>query len=457
MAFFRKSSDDGASGRLTQNEILDSMRHIIDPDLGRDIVSLGFVKNIVINGGKVAFTLELTTPACPVKETFKQRCEEAVKKLPGVESVHVVFSAMQRQQRPGPSINTLESVDTVIAVSACKGGVGKSTVAAHLARAMQREGLAVGLLDADVFGPSVPTLFNVHNPIVRMVDNRIQPVAIHGLQVISMGFVLGDAPAVLRGPMVSGYIMQILRQTDWGKLDYLIIDMPPGTGDIQLTIVQQAALDGAIIVSTPHSLSLVDVARGILMFEKVNVPVLGVVENMSSFACDGCGKVHYPFGRCVSTLQERFGLVTLAELPILPGLSDLSTKDAGMDIAAFRQLAENVHRAVGKSRVEAGERTAVTLEPAGIRVRWSKGDDALLSSFEVRCACPCALCVDENTGRRLLDPNQVPKTIAAEAVQLLGNYAVAFSWNDGHTSGIYSWDYLRGLAERLGALEPAAT
>lgn len=431
---------------IDERAVLDSMRHIVDPDLGRDIVSLGFIKDLQIKKGHVSFTVELTTHACPVKETFRTRCEEAVKALPGVDSVSVTLSAMERKPRMSTGVNMLEDVDTVLAVSSCKGGVGKSTVAAHLARAMQREGLSVGLLDADVYGPSVPTLFNVHHPGVRMVNNLIEPVMVHGLKVMSLGFLLGESPAVLRGPIVSAYITQILRQTDWGKLDYLIIDLPPGTGDIQLTVTQQAALDGAIIVTTPQALSLVDVARGILMFEKVAVPVLGIVENMCSFVCDECGKTHYPFGSSRSTLQHRFGLSTIAELPILPGVSDLSRRDSGASLGPVRLMAENVHRAVGKSRIEAKTRPEVTIRPGAIHVTWGDGAASTLNPYRVRCACPCAMCVDEYTGEKLLDREKVPRDIRVEEFQQLGNYAVAFSWSDGHTAGIYSWEFLKELA-----------
>ncbi len=182
---------------LDQNAILNSMRHIIDPDLGRDIVSLGFIKNLKIDGGDVSFMVELTTHACPVKDSFKLRCEEAVRALPEVTSVTVTMGAMERKERPGSGVNTLDSVNAVIAVSSCKGGVGKSTVAAHLALAMVREGLKVGLLDADVYGPSLPTLFGIHQPNIAMLNNKIQPLVVNGLKVMSLGFLLGDQPAVL--------------------------------------------------------------------------------------------------------------------------------------------------------------------------------------------------------------------------------------------------------------------
>jgi ATP-binding protein involved in chromosome partitioning len=432
----------------TEAQVLDAMRHIIDPDLGRDIVSLGFIKDVQIDGGKVSFRVELTTPACPIKERFKRQCEEAVSALPGVESVAVTMDAMKPKRRTAPEIDTLAEVGAIVAVSSCKGGVGKSTVAAHLALAMARQGLKVALLDADVYGPSIPTLFNLHTPGVSVAGNLIIPVESGGVRLMSMGFLLGESPAVLRGPIVSNYITQVLRQTMWGPLDYLLIDLPPGTGDIQLTITQQAKIDGAIIVTTPQALSLVDVARGILMFNKVEVPVLGVVENMSSFACDGCGKTHHPFGSGRNTLQERFGLPTLAELPILPGFSDLAHADQHAD--AINAMADNVHRAVGMTRAGRQPSPEVEILPEMVRVTWPDGHEALFDNHALRAACPCAVCVDEYTGDKLLDPASVPADIAVEAVQPLGNYAVSFSWSDGHTTGIYSWDYLRKRSEAGG-------
>jgi len=431
---------------VTQEQILDSMRHIIDPDLGRDIVSLGFIKNIQIDGGEVRFTVELTTPACPVKEQFRTACQTAVAQLPGVKSVQVELSAMAPRQRPENDINTLGEVDAIIAVSSCKGGVGKSTVAAHLARAIQREGHAVGLLDVDIYGPSLPTLFQTRQPEVYLREKMIQPVVIDGLKTMSLGYMIGDKPAVMRGPMVSNYTLQILRQTEWGKLDYLIIDMPPGTGDIQLTLVQQAALDGAIIVTTPQALSLVDVARGILMFERVNVPVLGIVENMAYFTCDNCEKQHFLFGNSTASLKERFGLNTLAQLPILPGVSDTASRESGADIPAFAQLAENLHREVGRRRIEGEAHPVVTPERGRLHILWPDGVESRVANKAVRASCQCALCVNEFTGQPLLDPDGIPADIRAEAVQPLGNYAVAITWSDGHSSGIFSWEHLRNVA-----------
>jgi len=431
---------------ITDADVLGALSHIIDPDFKKDIVSLGFIKDLVIDGGDVRFTVELTTPACPVKERFETECKAVVAKLPGVKSVAVTMTAMAAKPRSGPATDSLNKIGTIIAVSSCKGGVGKSTVAAHLARAIQREGHAVGLLDTDIYGPSVPTLFRVNNPDVYMKDNLIQPIVVDGLKTMSLGYLMGDRPAVMRGPMVSNYTLQMLRQTDWGTLDYLIIDLPPGTGDIQLTLVQQASIDGAVIVTTPQALSLVDVARGVLMFEKVNVPVLGVVENMSYFVCDNCDKKHYIFGNSAATLKARFGLNTLAELPIMPGISDTALKSSGENVEAFAELARNLHREVGKRRLESEERPVVSAEKGKVLIQWPDGVETRIVNKVLRSTCQCAVCVNEFTGQPQLDIDSIPEDIRVEDIQPLGNYAVAITWSDGHSSGIFSWEHLRKIS-----------
>jgi len=431
---------------ITESQVLDAMRHIIDPDFGKDIVSLGFIKNIQIDEGAVSFTVELTTPACPVKEKFQRDCEAAVAQLPGVKNVQVNMTAMAPKERTGPKIDTLKNVSAVIAVSSCKGGVGKSTVAAHLARAIQREGHKVGLLDVDIYGPSLPTLFKTNNPDVYMKNNLLEPIMCDGLKTMSLGYVMGDRPAVMRGPMVSNYTSQILQQTDWGELDYLIIDMPPGTGDIQLTLVQQAALDGAIIVTTPQALSLVDVSRGILMFESVKVPVLGVVENMSYFLCDNCEKKHFIFGSSSATLKARFGLDTLAQLPLIPGVSDTSSKDSGADIAAFAEMADKLHREVGKRRLESVAPPEVIPENGAILIKMGDGKEIRVGNKKLRISCQCALCVNEFTGQPMLNPDSVPEDIKVESVAPLGNYAIGIVWSDGHSSGIFPWEHIKRVA-----------
>lgn len=261
---------------LTNDDIMKALSVIIDPDFRKDIVSLGFVKDVKIDGSKVSLNIELTTPACPVKNEFKESAEKALLNLDGVDDVQINMTAKE-VKKSEKNKDGLEHVRNILAIASCKGGVGKSTIAANIARELASRGFKTGLLDADIFGPSVPTLFNIHKPDVGADEQkRIIPIEKNGLKIMSFGFFLGDSPAILRGPIVSGYIQQLLTGVRWGELDYLVIDMPPGTGDIQLTMTQTIQLDGAVMVTTRQALSLVDVAKGIEMFEKVNVPMLGL-------------------------------------------------------------------------------------------------------------------------------------------------------------------------------------
>jgi len=431
---------------ITHEQVLDALRKIIDPDFHKDIVSLGFIKNLNIEQGKVHFDIELTTPACPVKNEFKRRAEEAVSAIQGVEGVEVKMTARKRRPSPLEEKSGLNKVDSIIAVSSCKGGVGKSTVAATIAMEISGRGFRVGLLDADIFGPSVPTLFNLHDVQVQgNADQKMLPLKVRNLKVMSFGFFLKDQPAVMRGPMVSNYIKNLLHGIDWGDLDYLILDLPPGTGDIQLTITQSARLDGAVIVTTPQILSLVDVGKGILMFDKVNVPIIGVVENMSYFICDNCSKKHFIFGGDAGeVLRERFGINLLTRLPI----SDVYTKsfEDYQTSELTAKLADDVIKAFGKSAFKVDRKPEIQFDESRITLKWGEGREASVDNGELRANCRCANCVHEMTGERLLKREDIPPNIRAEAITSVGNYAVSIQWSDGHSSGLYSYSLIKKLA-----------
>lgn len=431
----------------TVKQVFDALRAITEPGQPGDIVAQGQVHDLKIDGGRVFFKVRLASDNPEAIAMMRGLCEQALEVLDGVEAVEVAFEVAQAQTRQAPTAGTLGGVKHLIAISSCKGGVGKSTVAVLLAKALQRAGHKVGLLDADVYGPSAPSLLHCHHPDIEVEGPNFYPVDIEGMKVMSMGFVMGESPAIVRGPIVSRYVQQVLMQCQWGELDYLIIDLPPGTGDIQLTLVQQVALDGAVIVTTPHMLSLVDVAKGILMFEKVNVPVLGIVENMCAFTPEGSDTTYYPFGRSEGSLQRRFGIGTLAELPITQGMSDPLQPGAEVE-ASFDALATAMGDAVVASQGSQAAPPEVEVLPGAVRFVFNDGLSAAIPNHTLRCACPCAMCVDENSGKRLLDPAQVPNTVSPEALQPLGNYAMVFEWSDGHTTGIYPWAYLRKLAEQ---------
>jgi len=432
---------------VTTDTVLDQLRQIIDPDLNRDIVSLGFVKNLAISGSMVSFDIELTTPACPVKAEFQKDAEALVKKIPGVSSVTVRMTSQSRkpaakQQAESP----LTRVRSIIAVSSCKGGVGKSTVAAYMALELARRGFKVGLMDADIHGPSIPTLLDLQGRQVAVDDNQnLVPLDKNNLKVMSFGFLLGDAPAVMRGPMVTNYIQQILHRTAWGELDYLFIDMPPGTGDVQLTITQTLRLSGAVIVTTPQTLSLVDVSRGILMFEKVDVPILGIIENMAYFICDKCQAKHYIFGREQGGgLSDRFGIETLVQIPLLPEFTlKVGQTPANEHITA---AVDRCIRSLGKTIAGQKQDPEINFNAQNIHLSWPDGETLSVSNRELRLSCRCALCVNELTGEKILRPESVRADIAPTKIVPLGNYALGIDWNDNHTSGIYPYKTLRQIA-----------
>ncbi|MFT5443935.1 MAG: ATP-binding protein involved in chromosome partitioning [Myxococcota bacterium] len=285
---------------VSESQILEALHPIVDPDFRKSIVDLGFVKNIVINAGDVSFDIELTTPACPVKEEFEKDAKARVGALDGVNNVAVNMTA---QERPTPGSVTpdredvLPGVHRTIAVASGKGGVGKSTTAINLALALHKAGARVGVMDCDVFGPSLPLLTGTSGrPATE--GKKIIPLEGHGLKLMSIGYFTDDnSPVIWRGPMVHGLIKQFLTDVLWGELDYLILDMPPGTGDAALTLTQNAPLDGAVIVTTANDLSVIDARKGLAMFQKVNVPVLGIIENMSFFTPpDLPDRKYYIFG-----------------------------------------------------------------------------------------------------------------------------------------------------------------
>ena len=343
---------------VTEADVLAALRPIVDPDFGKSIVDLGFVKALRVDGGRVSFQIELTTPACPVKSEFEKAARERVAALPGVEEVEVTMTADTRGRAAaapaGPQGAVLPGVRNTIAVASGKGGVGKSTAAVNLALALRETGARVGMMDADVYGPSLQLLLGVHaRP--RTEEWRILPNEAYGMKVMSMGFFVNESsPVIWRGPMVHGLISQFLRDVEWGELDYLVIDLPPGTGDAALTLTQQAPLSGAVIVTTANDLSLIDARKGLKMFEKVSVPVLGIIENMSYFTPpDLPDRRYYLFGQGGGRrTAEELGVDFLGEVPIDPRV--VEGGDAGKPIVvyapdsdaarAFRELAGTVAR-----------------------------------------------------------------------------------------------------------------
>ncbi len=342
--------------QISNESVLDALRQIIDPDLHKDIVTLGFIHDLKIVGGDVSFRIVLTTPACPVKEQMEGAAREFVGAIPGVSSVNVTMDAEVPKGRGLGEKVSVEGVRNIIAVSSGKGGVGKSTVAVNVALSLALDGARVGLMDADVYGPNVPMMLGVSDARPEVEGNKLVPTEAYGVRMMSMALLQpGDKPMIVRGPILHGLVKQFLSDVLWGELDYLIVDMPPGTGDVQLSLAQLVPVQGAVLVTTPQDVAIADVRRALRMFETVAVPVLGVVENMSYFIAPDTGNRYNIFGEGGGQkLAEQYGVPFLGSVPL--GMEVREGGDKGMPVVvsqpdspqaiAFRRVAEEVARQV---------------------------------------------------------------------------------------------------------------
>jgi len=282
---------------ITETAVLDALRNVQEPELGRDIVTLDMVKSIAIDEARIAFTIELTTPACPLKDEIERNARMVLTDL-GASQVDITWGAMVRRAQPRQAEQLVPGVKNIIAVASGKGGVGKSTVSVNLAVALAQSGASVGLLDADITGPNIPLMMGLEGQPKASANNKITPLERYGVKAISIQFFVPEGqPIVWRGPLVGGAIQQFLRDVDWGELDYLVIDLPPGTSDAQLTLAQAVPISGAVLVTTPQTVALADVAKALAMFNRMSVPVIGLVENMTAFVCPHCGELTEIFGR----------------------------------------------------------------------------------------------------------------------------------------------------------------
>lgn len=336
---------------VSESDVAEALSTVQDPELGRDLVSLNMIKDIQVKDSAVAFTLELTTPACPLKSELKKAAEEAVRAIPGVKDVQVNLSSRVPKGAGVPEKRQIPGVSNIIAVASGKGGVGKSTVAVNLAVALAQTGAKVGLLDADIYGPSIPIMMGVHERPTSD-GKKLFPIERHGVKMMSVGFLVPEDTAVIwRGPMVMRAVEQLLYDVDWGNLDYLVVDLPPGTGDAQLTLAQKVPVTGAVVVTTPQDVALIDAGKGVNMFQEVKVPILGIIENMSYFVCPHCeGRTDlfsHGGGRKVA---EKLGVPFLGEIPLSVDVREAG--DQGTPIVeadpkspqaeAFRKLTEKV-------------------------------------------------------------------------------------------------------------------
>ena len=383
---------------LTKERVLEALRRVKGPDPGADLVSQGLVSEIVINKGKVYFAIQVDPARAGELEALRQAAESVVKTLPGVEAVAVTLTADRAPgnaraggngkseeapqgspfTRPGAAREArhrpggVPGVANIIAVASGKGGVGKSTTAVNFALGLKEMGLKVGILDADIYGPSMPRLLGLKGQPQQVSGNKLAPMEAYGLKVMSMGFLVDEeTPMIWRGPMVMSALSQMLKDVAWGELDVLVVDMPPGTGDAQLTMAQQVPLAGAVIVSTPQDLALIDARKGLNMFRKVNVPVLGIVENMSTFVCPHCGQPSNIFGHGGARAEAtRLGVPFLGEVPLTLAIRETSdegrpvvaTNPSSLEADAFREIAARAWAELERDKGGARQAPRIVME-----------------------------------------------------------------------------------------------
>lgn len=456
-SFFRKA--------VTEQDVLRALTLVKPSGLEQDIVTSGFVRNLKIDGSAVSFDILVSAAARLLKDKIREAAQQAVIQLPNVSDALVNVTVEQPLASPPQAMAQeragISGVRHIIVVGSGKGGVGKSTVCVNLAVAIAQSGARVGLLDADIYGPSIPTLMGVKEDLGMTRDHRIAPHTAHGVRFVSMGyFAPGDKPMIWRGPMAHKAVQEQLFRVDWGMLDYLLIDLPPGTGDVHLTLAQAVAVTGAVIVSTPQDIGLMISMKTLRMFQTTNVPILGLVENMSYYKCACCGNREEIFGHgAVLEAAQKLGIPFLGEIPIDTRIRVRS--DSGMPIVeadpesppakAYQHMASLLIAAINRPEAAVGSprpNQPVEIKKLGeteLLITWSDNHISHYPMAYLREQCPCAACVDEWTREKRLAPGSIPHTIQIKRMDHVGQYAVRFAWSDGHDTGIYSFEHLRQL------------
>lgn len=480
---------------VTKDQILTELRRVKGPDLEGNIVDLGLVSEILQKDGRVYFSITVPPEKAAELEPLRQAAQKVVSEIEGVSGATAVLTAeappgtagtagagspvaqggnvhehprvaeararMAGQQgggprsRPSAQPQGVPNVKHLIAVASGKGGVGKSTTAVNLALGLQAIGLKVGILDADIFGPSQPRLLGITGRPTAVEGNIVNPLSGYGLKVMSMGFLVDEGtPVVWRGPMVVQALQQMLFQVAWGELDVILIDMPPGTGDVQLTMAQQVPLSGAIIVSTPQDLALIDARKGLAMFEQVNVPVLGIVENMSTFVCPKCGEESHIFGHGGARIEsQKLSVPFLGGVPLHIDIREKS--DSGQPVTAtapdsphaqiYREIAARVWSEVENATGHGIKAPKLEVADVGANliVTFEDGEQHTLSAEMLRVMSPSAEVQGHSASERVTVAKK--KNVKIDELQPVGNYAVKIHFSDGHNTGLFAWNYLQIL------------
>lgn len=465
---------------ISKPQVLEELRRIKGPDLEGNIVDLGLVSEILVKDDRIYFSITVPAQRAEELEPLRQAAESVVAKLPGVAGVTAVLTA-EATRGPAPAANSaapsaqpqshahaqgtgpkplapVPGVKSLIAVASGKGGVGKSTTAVNLALGLKAQGLKVGILDADIYGPSQPRLLGLKGQPQVLQGKTLKPMQGHGLKAMSMGFMVDEeTPVIWRGPMVVGALNQMLRDVAWGEdgeLDVLVIDMPPGTGDVQLTMAQQVPLSGAVIVSTPQDLALIDARKGLAMFRKVGVPVLGIIENMSYFVCPKCGERSDIFGHGGAEREaERLGVPFLGAIPLDMEIrlrSDrgepiTSTLPDSVHARTFREVAARTLAELRNAQEIATKPPKLAMSPAGdtLTVTFACGTTYELPAELLRVMSPSAEVQGHSPEQRVTVARK--RKVKINDLRPVGNYAVRIAFDDGHDTGLFTWTYLQQL------------
>ena len=429
-----------------KKDLLTALTSILDPKTKKNIVEAGYISIGDLSEDATSLTLNLNLP--PEVAPYQSQLEALVKDTISSQfkELTVKFQTQFINQATTPRLNGLDNIKNIIAVSSCKGGVGKSTVSVNLAYTLSKQGYKVGIFDADVYGPSLPTMVSVPNNELTQVDDLLVPFEFENVKLMSFGFVQDEdnqGPAILRGPMVTQVINQLLSGTLWGELDYLVLDLPPGTGDVQLTLGQMIPVTAAVIVTTPQHISFIDVVKGIEMFDKLKVPTVAVVENMSYFTCGSCDEKHMLFGKgAKDRLVNEFGFKHAITLPILEKVATAGDNGTPYVLQApdtdikkeFDELANGLISEVKSINDSKGSQPLMGYTKAdGILLKDQVTEKEIkIDPYHLRTACKCARCVNEMTGEPI--PQEIPKDVEPLSINPVGNYAFGINWSDGHSS-----------------------
>lgn len=439
---------------INMDIIQNALKTVIAPQQKKNIVELNYVESVEVRDSEVVIGLRLPGSMVQQKDVMTSLIQVAVKSVSGVSGCVVNVSFSKQKSAIDPMADGLKNVKHIVAVSSCKGGVGKSSTAVNLAFSLSKLGYKVGIFDADIYGPSLPTMVCPDDLSVETDGQYIFPLTYEGVKLMSFGFLNQDnnqGPAILRGPMVSQILNQILTSTQWEDLDYLVVDYPPGTGDIQLTLGQTVTISAAVIVTTPQYISFIDVVKGVDMFDTLKVPTVAVVENMSYFLCPNCDQKHRVFGEgAMKKLQKQFGFQNTFEVPIIPEITQTADNGVPFVLDFSDSPVASIYTDLAKSVVaeveilESGSSSLPNIgyeQEYGILIKYEDRPGFVVSPFELRSQCQCANCVEEFSGKKLIEDLKIPKNIYPLSMNPVGNYALGVHWSDNHAS-LYPYSFL---------------